>query len=419
MSVVKMINIKNQTHRKIRDVVSYISADSKTNGGKSVGSRGFLTKHIVTEMIAVKKLHHKTGGRQFIHIAISLTPDELHRPDDLYLSVAAECVKLFPEFQSFYAVHHDTEIRHLHIVLNTVSPTSGRKFSQSKSDLHRLKQRCNDILHRFGFDLINSDVTELESTDFSDGKGFDSLEFDSTDTPLITSGNMIAVNNVIKVKDEINVTDAIQVSDSISASDEIKRANDIRADPVFSSDYPDYINPDYREIMGGYRMSNQFFYPDYSIPGNVNPCPIECAVPTPIQYAPTTQASEPVTPTTPLPDSSQTTELENAPAVPQVIHPMSAFTPIPTMSISCGPHLILHENPSGLSISEETEELMRRYTVKSSRASVDAANLAWAIHEKAVERGTPLNVHIDVSPTFEVDCERSFTPRFDDMEDDS
>lgn len=413
MSILKMINGRNLSPSKFRDLHRYVTAPSKTKDGQTVGNSGCLSKHVVAEMLAVKRLHHKTGGRQWIHIAISLTPDEPHRPDDLYLSLATECVKLFPEFQSFYAVHHDTETRHLHIVLNTVSPTTGRKFSQSKSDLHRLKQRCNDILHRFGFDLINSDVTELESTDFSDENGFDSLEFDSTDTPLITSGNMIAVSDVIKV------TDAIQVSDRISASDEIKRANDIRAESVFSSDYPGYINPDYRDILGGSCMNNQFFYPDYPISGSVNPCPIECAVPMPIQYVPAPQTSEPVTPSAPLPDSSQTTELENAPAVPQVIHPMSAFTPIPTMSISCGPHLILHENPSGLSISEETEELIRRYSVKAKGQSVDAANLAWAIHEKAVERGTPLNVHIDVSPTFEVDCERPFTPRFDDTDDDS
>ena len=166
-------------------------------------------------------------------------------------------------------------------------------------------------------------------------------------------------------------------------------------------------------------MNNQFFYPDDPIPGNVNPCPIECAIPLPIQYVPAPQTSEPVTPSATVSAPSPTAEPENTPAVPQVIHPMSAITPIPTMSISCGPHLILHDNASGLSISEETEELIRRYSVKAQGQSVDAANLAWAIHEKAVERGMQMNVHIDVSPTFEIDCERTITPRFVETEDDS
>ncbi len=128
-------------------------------------------------MLAIKKLVHKLGGRMWIEMVLSLTPEDKKRPNRAYMQVAEDFVRVFEEYQVLYTVHLDSPIRHLHFMMNSVSIRTGKKYSQSPSDLQRLKAKTNDILQAHGFDIIRIGAEQmLDLTDHSNEVGFEYLE---------------------------------------------------------------------------------------------------------------------------------------------------------------------------------------------------------------------------------------------------
>lgn len=185
MSILRFVNGRNDSRKYLDDMVDYVCAASKTDNGKHVGTSGCYAKHPVRDMMAVKKMYHKTHGKQGEHFVLSLTPDNANNSDALYMEIADEIVKRFNEYQCVYALHKDTGTRHLHIVMNSVAYTNGKKFSQGPEDLNRFKLHCNDILQKHHFDIIRTGAKDLrDSTPYSQEDGFDFLEiFDDVPEP--------------------------------------------------------------------------------------------------------------------------------------------------------------------------------------------------------------------------------------------
>ena len=196
MSILKMVNERGTSLKRLYDKVDYLTADSKTDRGKLVGNSNCLSRFTVEEMLAIKKLTHKTGGRMWVEVVLSLTPEDKHRSDAAYLALAQDFVTLFSGYQALYAVHRDSSVRHIHFMLNTVSIRTGRKYTQSPSELQRLKQRTNDILLKHGFDIIRIGTEQmLDLADHSGDIGFDYLEVEEpvmTEEP-ITIGREIDI----------------------------------------------------------------------------------------------------------------------------------------------------------------------------------------------------------------------------------
>lgn len=194
MSLLKMIKWYDRSRVTLDEIYEYVNAPSKTRDGILRGTNGIMTQMPVLEMKAVKQLYNKPGGRQWIHIVISLTPDQKERRSEAYLPIADQIARMFPGFQSFYAVHEDASLRHIHLVLNSVSSMDGHKFTQSRSDLSRLKQRCNDILYYSHFDPI---ITSADSFwDSADHSGETTLDFLESDEVVITRPTLIDYNEL-------------------------------------------------------------------------------------------------------------------------------------------------------------------------------------------------------------------------------
>lgn len=55
------------------------------------------------------------------------------------------------------------------MLLDSVNAVTGKKFSQGPSDLNRVKQKANNILRKYGFDIITNSTNEfVDSDDYSD-----------------------------------------------------------------------------------------------------------------------------------------------------------------------------------------------------------------------------------------------------------
>lgn len=149
MTIIKAIKEKGTDRKSLYKKKDYLTADSKTNGGKFVVTFNCMSPYVIEEMLSVKRIFHKSGGRCWFEYVISPTPDIPSRANEDYLELAKEIANLFPGFQCICVLHLDTKTRHLHFLFNTVSIRDGRKYPQSPSGLHTLKQETNDILMKY------------------------------------------------------------------------------------------------------------------------------------------------------------------------------------------------------------------------------------------------------------------------------
>ena len=179
MSLLKIINGANNDKDFIPKIHEYIVDDVKTDKGQLVGTSNCFRKHAVKDFMTVKKLHHKTHGRQGIHMVLSITPDIPENSDEVYMDIADEIASYFSEYQSVYSVHKDTRHRHIHMVLNSVSYETGKKFSQSKQELNQLKGYFNHVLSDYELDIIKTKTDDiLDENPYNFDDGFDFLEID-------------------------------------------------------------------------------------------------------------------------------------------------------------------------------------------------------------------------------------------------
>lgn len=225
--LMRFINGRNNYRKFLSGMFDYIADQSKNKNGEYIAANGCSRNHILEDMLANKKLHNKTNGKQGEHFVISFYPDRPEVSNAEILNIAAEIAEtVYPEYLSVTTLHLDSKVRHTHTLINSVNAVTGKKFSQSPSDLNRVKQKVNNILQKHGFEIITASANDfVDHTDYSNIEGFDFLE--------------------------LNESELIKESDI----DEISTyTNNIRTDNTFSSwDYSDCRSENY---FGGYNTMN-------------------------------------------------------------------------------------------------------------------------------------------------------------------
>jgi len=117
--------------------------------------------------------------------------------------LAMKIADYFEGFQVAFAVHKDTNNRHMHFVVNSVSYKDGHKFSQGPDDLNKFKTYCNRILDSHNFDIIRTKTYEMcDNEPYPINNGFGFIEA-AENTPKSESEM-----NVIVPFDENNYDDA-------------------------------------------------------------------------------------------------------------------------------------------------------------------------------------------------------------------
>lgn len=154
MSILKIASVSGAPRDRILAMFMYQLAPSKTDNGALTGGYACSPKRAFEEMLLVQKSHRKTEGRQLIPFIVSITPDKPEISNEIYLKVGDEISRIHGDFQCCYSLHLDSKTRHLHFLMNAVSFRDGRKYSQSKAELGIFRQKINDILFRYNFDVI-------------------------------------------------------------------------------------------------------------------------------------------------------------------------------------------------------------------------------------------------------------------------
>lgn len=150
----KIILIDNDYPNKdsLSRVINYVLRSDLT-GGYAVDPA-----HAFRQMCFVKQAFHKEDGVQLKHFIISFAFGELCRMDfDDILRLGFWVGEVFAEYQVVYAIHVDTRHVHLHLVMNTVSFTDGRKYCDGNVGFLKLRSKLQERFPKSDVGLYWSD----------------------------------------------------------------------------------------------------------------------------------------------------------------------------------------------------------------------------------------------------------------------
>ena len=139
MAITKILNIMESECRNpashLKNALEYIQNPDKTEECVLVGGINCLPDTAFEQMEETKNIFHKTGKRQGYHVIISFSPEEKVTAEQaMYVLEHFAKDVLGDDYEAVYAVHTDREHMHGHLIWNSVSMTTGKKYNSPKSN---------------------------------------------------------------------------------------------------------------------------------------------------------------------------------------------------------------------------------------------------------------------------------------------
>ena len=139
MAITKILNIKESEGRNpashLKNALEYIQNLDKTEECVLVGGINCLPDTAFEQMEETKNIFHKTGKRQGYHVIISFSPEEKVTVEQaMYVLEHFAKDVIGDDYEAVYAVHTDREHMHGHLIWNSVSMTTGKKYNSPKSN---------------------------------------------------------------------------------------------------------------------------------------------------------------------------------------------------------------------------------------------------------------------------------------------
>ena len=139
MAITKILNIQESEGRNpashLKNALKYIQNPDKTEECILVGGINCLPDTAFEQMEETKNIFHKTGKRQGYHVIISFSPEEKVTAEQaMYVLEHFAKDVLGDDYEAVYAVHTDREHMHGHLIWNSVSMTTGKKYNSPKGN---------------------------------------------------------------------------------------------------------------------------------------------------------------------------------------------------------------------------------------------------------------------------------------------
>ena len=139
MAITKILNIQESDGRNpashLKNALEYIQNPDKTEECVLVGGINCLPDTAFEQMEETKNIFHKTGKRQEYHVIISFSPEEKVTVEQaMYVLEHFAKDVLSDDYEAVYAVHTDREHMHGHLIWNSVSMTTGKKYNSPKGN---------------------------------------------------------------------------------------------------------------------------------------------------------------------------------------------------------------------------------------------------------------------------------------------
>ena len=139
MAITKILNIMESEGRNpashLKNALEYIKNPDKTEECVLVGSINCLPDTAFEQMEETKNIFHKAGKRQGYHVIISFSPEEKVTAEQaMYVLEHFAKDVLGDDYEAVYAVHTDRKHMHGHLIWNSVSMTTGKKYNSPKGN---------------------------------------------------------------------------------------------------------------------------------------------------------------------------------------------------------------------------------------------------------------------------------------------
>lgn len=166
MAITKILNIKESEGRNpashLKNALEYIQNPDKTEECVLVGSINCLPDTAFEQMEETKNIFHKTGKRQGYHVIISFSPEEKVTAEQaMYVLEQFAKDVLGDDYEAVYAVHTDREHMHGHLIWNSVSMTTGKKYNSPKSNWkNHLQPITNKYCDELGLSIMPAEYSK-------------------------------------------------------------------------------------------------------------------------------------------------------------------------------------------------------------------------------------------------------------------
>ena len=141
--------------------MEYIQNPDKTEECILVGGINCLPDTAFEQMEETKNIFHKTGKRQGYHVIISFSPEEKVIAEQA-MHVLEHFAKdvLGDDYEAVYAVHTAREHMHGHLIWNSVSMTTGKKYNSPKGDWkNHLQPITNKYCDELGLSIMPAEYS--------------------------------------------------------------------------------------------------------------------------------------------------------------------------------------------------------------------------------------------------------------------
>lgn len=165
MAITKILNIMESEGRNpashLKNALEYIQNPDKTEECVLVGGINCLPDTAFEQMEETKNIFHKTGKRQGYHVIISFSPEEKVTAEQAMYVLEHFAKDVFgDDYEAVYAVHTDREHMHGHLIWNSVSMTTGKKYNSPKGNWrNRLQPITNKYCDELGLSILPAEYS--------------------------------------------------------------------------------------------------------------------------------------------------------------------------------------------------------------------------------------------------------------------
>lgn len=165
MAITKILNIMESEGRNpashLKNALEYIQNPDKTEECVLVGGINCLPDTAFEQMEETKNIFHKTGKRQGYHVIISFSPEEKVTAEQaMYVLEHFAKDVLGDDYEAVYSVHTDREHMHGHLIWNSVSMTTGRKYNSPKGNWkNHLQPITNKYCDELGLSIMPAEYS--------------------------------------------------------------------------------------------------------------------------------------------------------------------------------------------------------------------------------------------------------------------
>ena len=165
MAITKILNIMESEGRNpashLKNALEYIQNPDKTEECVLVGGINCLPDTAFEQMEETKNIFHKTGKRQGYHVIISFSPEEEVTAEQAMYVLEHFAKEVISDYEAVYAVHTDREHMHGHLIWNSVSMTTGKKYNSPKGNWkNHLQPITNKYCDELGLSIMPAEYSK-------------------------------------------------------------------------------------------------------------------------------------------------------------------------------------------------------------------------------------------------------------------